>query len=64
MGHEMKILGSVIETNVDQPKMTIELAKKELSLLSGKKIGVLGLSFKPGTDDIKGPRYRNNKFIG
>lgn len=53
MGHEMKILGSVIETNVNQPKMTIELAKKELSLLSGKKIGVLGLSFKPGTDDIR-----------
>tara|TARA_B100000787_G_scaffold169449_1_gene160661 strand:+ start:389 stop:1774 length:1386 start_codon:yes stop_codon:yes gene_type:complete len=53
MGHNMNLLRSVVETNVKQPSLTVGLARKELGKLDGKRVGILGLAFKPGTDDVR-----------
>lgn len=50
-----KILKSVIDVNENQPLKMIEILKKHMTL-KGKKIGVLGLAFKPETDDIRESR--------
>ena len=49
------ILNSVIDTNEDQPRRMIALLKKHLDP-RGHTIGVLGLAFKPDTDDIRESR--------
>jgi len=48
-----KILESVLKVNENQANHIIELAKSQLKTLRGKRIAVLGLSFKPETDDIR-----------
>ncbi len=53
---EAKIIESVIEVNDLQPLMLIELLKKHIPNLKGKTIGLLGLAFKPNTDDIRDSR--------
>ncbi len=53
LGHDMRILSSVVETNLNQPSLTVDLAKRVFGTLNGKRVGVLGLAFKPGTDDIR-----------
>jgi len=52
-GQDMNILRSVVDINHKQPLRLIELLKKHLSSLKGRKIAVLGLAFKPGTDDMR-----------
>jgi UDPglucose 6-dehydrogenase len=54
-GVDMRILASVIATNDDQPERMISLLKKHLSV-DGHTIGILGLAFKPDTDDIRESR--------
>ncbi|MFH1545324.1 MAG: UDP-glucose/GDP-mannose dehydrogenase family protein [archaeon] len=49
------LLDSVIEVNERQPSKLIELAKKKTEL-KNKKVGILGLAFKPGTDDVRESR--------
>lgn len=49
----MSVLSSVIETNLAQPTRMIEMAKRHYSSLNGVKVALLGLAFKPGTDDIR-----------
>lgn len=51
-GREMKILKSVLDVNFNQPyQIIIDLMR--FANLKNKKILVLGLSFKPGTDDVR-----------
>jgi UDPglucose 6-dehydrogenase len=52
---DTKILSAVLKTNDDQPQKLLALLKKHLDI-QGKKIGILGLSFKPDTDDIRESR--------
>jgi UDPglucose 6-dehydrogenase/GDP-mannose 6-dehydrogenase len=52
-GHEMNILQSVIDINQTQPLQILKLLKKHFSSLQDLKIAVLGLAFKPGTDDMR-----------
>jgi UDPglucose 6-dehydrogenase len=52
-GMPMQLLGSVIEVNEAQPARMISLLKKHFPVLKGVKVAVLGLAFKPGTDDIR-----------
>ncbi|GAB6599035.1 UDP-glucose 6-dehydrogenase [Bacillus cereus] len=51
--YEFNLLSSVIEFNNKQQRKLLEQAIKDFGDLSGRKIGVLGLSFKPDTDDIR-----------
>jgi len=44
---------SVEEVNEAQPYKAVELAKRTLGDLKGKRIAILGLAFKPNTDDIR-----------
>ena len=55
-GIDMKLLRAVEEVNQGQPLRVIQLAKKFIGALQGKKISVLGLAFKPGTDDVRESR--------
>ena len=52
-GYKPKLLEEVNALNERQPYRMIELAKKAIGSLESKKIGILGLAFKPDTDDIR-----------
>lgn len=39
--------------NESQRRLAIEKAKKALGDLKGKQMGILGLAFKPNTDDVR-----------
>jgi UDPglucose 6-dehydrogenase len=51
------MLESILEINEAQPLRMIELLEKHMNV-KGKKIAVLGLAFKPDTDDIRDARSR------
>ena len=55
LGIEPQILTAVIGTNEDQPAKMIDLLKRHMDI-AGKTIGVLGLAFKPDSDDIRESR--------
>lgn len=52
-GVETRIVDAVIEANERQRDAMIPKIEKLVGGLSGKKIGMLGLSFKPETDDMR-----------
>jgi len=56
LGEEPLILKAVIEVNEKQPLKLIGLLKKHVQDLKGETVGVLGLAFKPNTDDIRETR--------
>jgi len=52
-GYSFKILDAVIKANEEQKKRMIGKIIEKVGDLKGKTIGILGLSFKPNTDDIR-----------
>jgi len=54
-GIEPIILNAVIKTNENQPEKMIELLKRHTNI-RGSRIGILGLAFKPDTDDVRESR--------
>jgi len=50
---ETRIVDAVIEANEMQRKAMIQKIEKLVGDLRGKQIGILGLSFKPETDDMR-----------
>lgn len=51
-----KIIESTKEVNTDQPLRLVKILQKHIPRLKGKTIGILGLAFKPDTDDIRDSR--------
>ncbi|MGD6934014.1 MAG: UDP-glucose dehydrogenase family protein [Candidatus Bathyarchaeia archaeon] len=52
-GLQMSLLSSVIQINQQQPQQVIEIIKKNYPTLKQLNVAVLGLAFKPDTDDIR-----------
>ncbi|MDM0902233.1 UDP-glucose dehydrogenase family protein [Clostridium perfringens] len=52
-GYEIKTIKATIEVNQNQKLKMFREAKKRFGNLKGKKVAVLGLTFKPGTDDLR-----------
>jgi UDPglucose 6-dehydrogenase len=52
-GYHFQLLTAVIEVNELQKRRTIQKLQKHLGSLVGKEIALLGISFKPQTDDIR-----------
>ena len=52
-GYDLKIARGVIEVNTSQREWMIVKIEHALRGISGKTIGILGLSFKPNTNDIR-----------
>ena len=52
-GQDMSILQSVIDLNHAQPLRLLSLLGEHFDSLQGLNIAVLGLAFKPGTDDMR-----------
>ncbi len=52
-GTKARILEAVISTNNKQPLKLVEILKTLYPKLDGIKVAILGLAFKPNTDDIR-----------
>lgn len=51
--YQPRILAAALAVNADQRKVVLETLLKHLKTLRGTRVGILGLAFKPGTDDIR-----------
>ncbi|UOQ45705.1 UDP-glucose/GDP-mannose dehydrogenase family protein [Halobacillus salinarum] len=51
--YNMSIIQSVIDTNEKQQRIIVDKIKQFIPDLTNKKVGVLGLAFKPNTDDMR-----------
>jgi len=49
----MRLLESVIDINENQPYKMLALLNDQFKNLNGVKIAILGLAFKPGSDDMR-----------
>ncbi len=51
--HETPLLDATVAVNERQRKRVIGKLQRELHTLKGKRVALLGLSFKPNTDDLR-----------
>ncbi|MFW3146246.1 MAG: UDP-glucose dehydrogenase family protein [Thermoplasmatota archaeon] len=56
LGVDTPILESVMMNNMIQPIHLVDVAEKVMGSFQGKRIAVLGLAFKPDTDDVRSTR--------
>jgi len=52
-GYDFKLLKATHDINEEQKKHYVKKVKDTLKNINNKKIGILGLSFKPNTDDMR-----------
>ena len=52
-GYELPIIEAARQVNIRQRQAMLDKLHNELKVLRGQVIGVLGLAFKPGTDDVR-----------
>lgn len=53
LGYEPFLLNAVFKVNEEQPQRLLDMAKRKIGSFKGKKIAVLGMAFKGGTDDVR-----------
>ena len=53
-GYSMPIIEAAREINQRQRTLIVEKLQHALKILRGRTIGILGLAFKPNTDDVRG----------
>jgi UDPglucose 6-dehydrogenase len=53
LGYEPKLLEAIESVNKNQPQWALEQCKKLLGKLKDKRIAILGLAFKPNSDDMR-----------
>jgi len=54
-GYDPELLDATVAVNDEQPRRLVALLEEHVPL-EGARIAVLGLSFKPGTDDVRKSR--------
>jgi UDPglucose 6-dehydrogenase len=52
-GYELRTVNAAVDVNNDQKTMLYKKACRRLITFNGLKVAVLGLTFKPGTDDLR-----------
>src|SRR5262249_13585969 len=52
-GYQFQLLAAVIEVNELQKRRIVQKLQKHLGRLRGKRVALLGLAFKPNTDDMR-----------
>lgn len=55
-GYEPALLETTLKVNEYQPSHLVSILEKTIGSLKGKKVALLGLSFKPETDDVRESR--------
>lgn len=53
-GYHFQLLSSVIEVNELQKRRVVSKLQRHLGELAGRRMAMLGLAFKPNTDDMRG----------
>lgn len=63
-GYSPRLFSAVLDINDDQALHAVELLQEEIPNLKDKRITLLGLSFKPGTDDMRyAPSIRIAQYL-
>jgi UDPglucose 6-dehydrogenase len=52
-GYQARLLEASLEVNIAQRNTVIQKLQEKLFILKGRTIGILGLAFKPDTDDLR-----------
>ena len=52
-GYQTQVLNAAVNVNQRQRIIVVEKLQQELKILKGKVVGLLGLTFKPDTDDMR-----------
>lgn len=52
-GYDLRTVKAAVEVNKDQKTILFKKASNRLITFNGLKVAVLGLTFKPGTDDLR-----------
>jgi UDPglucose 6-dehydrogenase len=52
-GYKPRIFSAILDVNKTQPLRILEIAKSKLGGVNKKRVALLGLSFKPDTDDVR-----------
>ena len=53
LGYHPELLDAVMEINLDQRTMVVEKLREVLGGIRDQEIGILGLAYKPNTDDVR-----------
>lgn len=63
-GYELKTIKAAIEVNESQKLRLVRKASELVESFDGMKVAVLGLTFKPGTDDLReAPSITNIEYL-
>lgn len=52
-GCDLGVIEAAVESNVKMHSFVVDKVKRRLKSLNGKTVGILGLTFKPNTDDAR-----------